>query len=46
MIATGAHRVPADPQRADPWALAALQGFVDAEYQRTVATVQLLEQEI
>ena len=46
MIAAGAHRVPVDPQRADPCTLPSLQGFVDAEYQRTVATVQLLEQEI
>ena len=42
---TGAHGISVDPQGADPWTLAALQGLVDAEDQRAIASVQMLEQQ-
>ena len=41
----GAHRIAVDAQGFDFGAATSLQGFVDAEDQRTIALVQMLEQQ-
>ena len=45
LLATGADRVPVDAPSLDLGAAPAFQGFVDAENQRAVAPIQVLEQQ-
>ena len=45
LLATGAHHVPVDAPSLDLCAATPFQGFVDAEDQRAVTAVQVLEQQ-
>ena len=45
LLATGTHRVAVDAPSLDLRAAAPFQSFVDAEHQRTISLVQVLEQQ-